>query len=108
MNAKRVLVHFDEDSEALYNYVASQKNKSEFIRACIKAYMEKESDLKNEIKQAVKEALSEFETEKRRTPHIQDVEKRHGESEKEKLSAALSKAVESEKLGDVFGIFETY
>lgn len=55
MCEKRVMVHFDEANLDLHAYVDKQSNKSEFIRECIRARMEKDTDLKKVVIEALKE-----------------------------------------------------
>lgn len=57
MCEKRVMVHFDEANLDLHRYVSKHRNKSDFIRECIRYRMEKEKDLKEVIMEAIKEAL---------------------------------------------------
>lgn len=57
MCEKRVMVHFDEANLDLHRYVSKHRNKSDFIRECIRYRMEKEKDLKEIVIEAIKEAL---------------------------------------------------
>ena len=50
MCEKRVMVHFDEANSDLHRYVSKHRNKSDFIRECIRYRMEKEKDLKEVVK----------------------------------------------------------
>lgn len=57
MCEKRVMVHFDEANSDLHRYVSNHRNKSDFIRECIRYRMEKEKDLKEVVIEAIKEVL---------------------------------------------------
>ncbi|MBC8581646.1 hypothetical protein [Zhenhengia yiwuensis] len=57
MCEKRVMVHFDEANLDLHRYVSKHRNKSDFIRECIRYRMEKEKDLKEVVMEAIKEVL---------------------------------------------------
>lgn len=57
MCEKRVMVHFDEANLDLHRYVSKHRNKSDFIRECIRYRMEKEKDLKEVVIEALKEVL---------------------------------------------------
>ncbi|MDU6360272.1 MAG: hypothetical protein E6590_09910 [Clostridiales bacterium] len=57
MCEKRVMVHFDEANLDLHRYVSKHRNKSDFIRECIRYRMEKEKDLKEVVIEAIKEVL---------------------------------------------------
>lgn len=57
MCEKRVMVHFDEANSDLHRYVSKHRNKSDFIRECIRYRMEKEKDLKEVVMEAIKEVL---------------------------------------------------
>lgn len=51
------MVHFDEANLDLHRYVSKHRNKSDFIRECIRYRMEKEKDLKEVVMEAIKEVL---------------------------------------------------
>lgn len=59
MNGKRLLVHFDENSLDVFEYVNKQCNKSGFVRDCIKEHMNREEVLKNVIKESVRDIFDE-------------------------------------------------
>lgn len=59
MGEERIMVHFDEANLDLYDYVLKHKNKSGFIRECIRYKMEQEKGLKEVVLEALKEFLGE-------------------------------------------------
>ena len=59
MCEERIMVHFDEANLDLYDYALKHKNKSAFIRECIRYKMEQEKSLKEVVIEALKEFLGD-------------------------------------------------